>query len=295
MLDNKELQFTGKTVEDAVAAACQELKIDSLDGVDFEIVQMPKKSLFKKATPAILKVTLPQSKTQAAQEYLQSILKALQLEKITFTVEEQEENAVITLAGEGLNVIIGRHGETLDALQYLCSLVASRANGSYFRVTLDSGDFRKRREKTLQALAVKMANNALRHGRKVTLEPMNPYERRIIHSEVQKIEGVSSTSIGEEPNRRVVILLDHPSENTGAGDIVDANRKSGRPPRNGNGNYRGRSDRGERRTGGRRDGRRDRGERRPSQTIDPKTVPERQVAPSEAKDLPLYGKINIDD
>ena len=267
MLDNKELQFTGKTVEDAVAAACQELNIDSLDGVDFEIVQMPKKSLFKKATPAILK--------------------ALHLEKVTFTVEEQEENAVITLEGEGLNVIIGRHGETLDALQYLCSLVASRANGGYFRIILDSGDFRKRREKTLQALAVKMANNALRNGRKVTLEPMNPYERRIIHSEVQKIEGVSSTSIGEEPNRRVVILPDHPNENAGA--IVDANRKSGRPSRGGN--YRGRNERGDRRSSGRRD----RGERRPSQTIDPKTVPERQVAPSEAKDLPLYGKISMDD
>ncbi len=294
---SKEIFATGKTIDEAIAAACSELGVDNLDGLDFEIVDMPKKSLFKKSVPAKIKVTVPESKAQVALDYLQSILDAMGLNGITMQADEKEEGAVITLAGEGLNVVIGRHGETLDSLQYLTGLVASRASGEYYRITLDCGNFRDRREKTLQSLARRMAQQAVRTGRSMTLEPMNPYERRIIHSEVQKVEGATSTSIGEEPNRKVIISSTNPRpqrdnrsrnynrrprENAeGSDGVVDANRKP----------YRERSSKpygGDRRRG-------PRGERRPSQTIDPKTVTERQVAPSEAKDLPLYGKINLDD
>ncbi len=111
----------------------------------------------------------------------------------------------IVLEGENLGAIVGRRGETLDALQYLTTLVANRGEGDYQRITLNIGNYREKREKTLRSLARRMANQALKTGRNMTLEPMNPYERRIIHTAVQDVKGVTSWSVGEEPNRKVVI------------------------------------------------------------------------------------------
>ncbi len=114
-------------------------------------------------------------------------------------------NLAIVLEGDHLGTIVGRRGETLDALQYLTMLVANRGEGEYQRITLNIGDYREKRERTLRSLARRMANQALKQGRNMTLEPMNPYERRIIHTAVQEVKGVTSWSVGDEPNRRVVI------------------------------------------------------------------------------------------
>ena len=137
--------------------------------------------------------------------YLKTILDKLGCENIKITVCEIEGGSQITLTGEGLGVVIGHRGETLDALQYLVSLAANAGMSGYYRVVLNTGDFRQKREQTLIALAKRMSEQAIRSGKCRTLEPMNPYERRIIHTTVQGIDGVTSTSFGEGNGRRVVI------------------------------------------------------------------------------------------
>lgn len=150
-----------------------------------------------------------EGKARTAADYVKSVLAEMGV-AAEISVAFTDNGIVMRLSGEGLGVIIGRRGETLDALQYLSGLVANRQEGDYMRVTIDSGNYREKRERTLQQLARKLSASAVRYGRPSTLEPMNPYERRIIHSTVSGIEGVTSSSIGEEPNRRVVISPTNP-------------------------------------------------------------------------------------
>ncbi len=199
-------------------------------------------------------------------KYLQSILSKLGCENINITVAEIEGGAQITLKGDGLGVVIGHRGETLDALQYLVSLAANAGVSGYYRIVLNTGDFREKREQTLVALAKRMAEQAIRSGKCRTLEPMNPYERRIIHTTVQGIEGVISTSFGEGGGRRVVIAPE------------------GKEPRPRN-DYKGRGGRGSR--GGRNDRRG--GARREAYKpqVDPSRTPVK-----DAGAMPLYGRID---
>lgn len=144
-------------------------------------------------------------KVERAAAYLRDIMLAMGFEEIEVTPCYYEDNVSMQLKGAQLGVVIGRRGETLDSLQYLVSLVANRGEGEYIRINIDSGNYREKREKTLTALAKKLANQALRTGKSVTLEPMNPYERRVIHGAVSEVTGATSTSVGVDPNRRVVI------------------------------------------------------------------------------------------
>ena len=146
-----------------------------------------------------------EAKAAAAVEYITQVLHAMGNEAVEVTPKFTHNGVSLVLTGADLGVVIGRRGETLDALQYLSGLVANRLEGDYLRVTIDSGNYREKREKTLDDLAHKLATTAVRTGRSYTLEPMNPYERRIIHAAVSRVKGVTSSSIGEEPNRRVVI------------------------------------------------------------------------------------------
>lgn len=166
------------------------------------------------------------AKLQAAQEYLQSILDKMGVEGVTMTVEEGEESATITLNGEHLGILIGHHGETLDALQHLTTLVCNRLDGKYFRVTLDCGQYRDKRQKALKDLAKRTSIKVARTGRSQMLEPMNPYERRIVHSVVTEMEGVTSKSKGEDPNRRVIILPTNPRPKSSGS--YDRRRSGGR-------------------------------------------------------------------
>ena len=201
---------------------------------------------------------LPEGSSAAkASAYIKDVMTKLGCENVTVSAAEVDGAIYLQLDGEKLGVVIGRRGETLDALQYLTSLAANTGSG-YQKVTLNIGNYREKREQTLVSLAKRVSDQVLRTGRSRTLEPMNPYERRIIHTAVQEIEGVSSNSVGEGSGRRVVISPE-------GGDR--------RPPR--------RDDR----RGGRR------GDRRPSQTVaataDPNRAPKK-----DAPDLPLYGRIN---
>ncbi len=191
--------------------------------------------------------------------YLTKILAGLGCENVQMKVAPRENGAAIILEGEGLGVIIGRRGETLDSLQYLASLAAKNGSG-YFKVSLNIGDYRERRQQTLVSLAKRVSGQVIRTGRSRSLEPMNPYERRIIHTAIQEIEGVVSNSVGEGSRRRVVIYPE------GADMTAPAPRE--------------RNDR----RGGRGRGR----DRRPSNTV--ATAPTRE--PKKDSDIPLYGKIN---
>lgn len=137
--------------------------------------------------------------------YVENILRIMGIEDVKVNPKYYEDNVCLQLTGTGLGVIIGRRGETLDSIQYLSSLVANRGEGDYIRINIDSGNYREKRERTLEALARKLANTAVRTGKSTTLEPMNPYERRVIHGAVSQVKGATSSSIGVDPNRRVVI------------------------------------------------------------------------------------------
>ena len=149
----------------------------------------------------------PNSQAGKAFAYLKEVLVKLGCEEVDAVISEVEGGSKITLKGsDKLGVIIGRRGETLDALQYLASLVANENGGGYYRIVIDIGNYREKRESTLEALAKRTAGQVLRTGRSRSLEPMNPYERRVIHTAIQNIEGVESTSVGDGANRRVVII-----------------------------------------------------------------------------------------
>ncbi|MGN0610195.1 MAG: RNA-binding cell elongation regulator Jag/EloR [Ruminiclostridium sp.] len=167
-------------------------------------------------------------KVAMAVAYLEKVLTALGVEDFKVNVIEKEDITVLDIVGEKLGIVIGRRGETLDSLQYLAILASNRHDEPYCRITVDCNGYRDKREETLKALAERTANKVLRQGRRITLEPMNPYERRIIHSKVAEIEGVYSNSIGEEPYRKVVISASQPHrDNVRRNDRRGAGRRNG--------------------------------------------------------------------
>lgn len=179
------------------------------------------------AAPAVSDADHTQ-KVAMAVAYLEKVLTALGVEDFKVNVIEKEDITVLDIVGEKLGIVIGRRGETLDSLQYLAILASNRHDEPYCRITVDCNGYRDKREETLKALAERTANKVLRQGRRITLEPMNPYERRIIHSKVAEIEGVYSNSIGEEPYRKVVISASQPHrDNTRRNDRKGAGRRNG--------------------------------------------------------------------
>lgn len=206
---NRDIVATGKTVEDAINSACETLGVDR-EKVEVEILELPSKRLLGLlgASDAKVKVSYKETIEERAKSYLCEILDKMSLTDITVESTEDDDGIKFDLTGEGLGIIIGHRGETLDAIQYLVSLVANRGEEKYKRITIDTGDYREKREKTLTSLARRIAQNAVKTRRSTTLEPMNPYERRIIHTAVQEIRGAASWSVGEDPNRRVVIGIE---------------------------------------------------------------------------------------
>ena len=202
----REITVTADTIDEAKQKACQELGTD-MEKTQFEILQQPEKKILGLfgGSPAKVRAFYEITPIESAKAYLEEILKYMDLGEIEITAEEDENGAVITLDGENVAYIIGHRGETLDALQYLTGLVANHVDQSYYRISINIGNYREKREKTLEILGRKLAFKALKTGQKTSLEPMNPYERRIIHTAVQKVKGASSWSEGEDMQRHVVI------------------------------------------------------------------------------------------
>lgn len=199
-----ERNFIAKTVEEAVLAAKQEL---GLEEINYEVIAEPKKGLFGMKGEAEIKVIFDVSKAEKAKNYIENALKIMNITINGIEVTENEDGAFIDIQvdDESEGVVIGRRGENLDAMQYLASLAVNRATADYYRITLDCCGYREKRKETLRKLAFRMAKNAVKSGRAVVLEPMNPFERRIIHSAVSEFDGATSHSEGEEPYRKVII------------------------------------------------------------------------------------------
>ncbi len=207
------------TIEEAQKKACEELGSD-FEKTSFEILQQPEKKKFGLfgGSPAKVRAYIEVTPLESAQAYLSDILAKMGLTDIQMSAEEVEGGAVINIEGENVGFIIGHRGETLDALQYLAGLVANHIDQGYYRISINIGNYREKREKTLEILGRKLAFKALKTGAKTSLEPMNPYERRIIHTAVQKVRGATSWSEGENMQRHVVIGPDpeyKPSYNKG--------------------------------------------------------------------------------
>ena len=227
------------------------------------------------------------AKVKAAVEYLQEVIAKMGVENVTFSAVQKGEATIIRLDGEHLGALIGRRGETMESLSYLASLVANRLEGDYIKLGLDVAGYRDKRESDLTALAQRIGAKVRKTGRSFAMEPMNPYERRIIHSAISKMEGVRSESKGEGRDRRVVIYSTAPdaqTENT-YGERRPRGGRPGngrRPGGNRNGGYRGgsRSEHGDHNgnRGGYR-GSRNGGNRGPR----PSGVPERTYAPRDAE------------
>lgn len=325
----KEIIATGKTVEQALEAACAELGVSS-DEVNYEVLEVPVKKFFK-SIPAKVRVTYgeeevvvpkeepkaavsvkkpepkkeqapkaesapqkqaePQPKKQAeapampatgekadaAVAFMKEVIAAMGVEVDAVSAVKQGEATIIRVEGEKVGALIGRRGETMEALSYLAGLVANRTGGDYEKIGLDVAGYRSKREQDLAALARRVGAKVQKTGRSQALEPMNPYERRIIHSVIGEMENLSSESTGEGAARRVVVRSTAP----------------------------GAVDGGERNRGGRNRGGRGRGGK-PRQAAPHQDRPERKAPTGEAPvavprsttldekiDLPLYGKIEF--
>ena len=222
------------------------------------------------------------SKVKAAVEYLQEVITRMGVNDVTFSAVQKGEATIIRLDGEKLGALIGRRGETMESLSYLASLVANRLEGDYIKLGLDVAGYRDKRESDLTALAQRIGAKVRKTGRSFAMEPMNPYERRIIHSAIGKMEGVRSESKGEGRDRRVVIYSTAPDAQTD--NTYGERRPRGNGRRNGgnrNGGYRGNrnGDRNGSNRGGYRSGPRPAGSRGGRGS----SVPERTYAPRDAE------------
>ncbi|MBE6596448.1 MAG: protein jag [Ruminococcaceae bacterium] len=209
----KEVVISAKTVEEALELAARELGADSVEKLEYTVDEEPKKGFLGiGATLAKITATYNVGGEEDALAMVKELLANMNVESTVTMTDGEAGEKKITVEGGNAAILIGHHGETLDALQYLANLAANKkVNGEkreYVKISVDVEGYRAKREETLRALARRMAEKVLKYKKSVMLEPMNPYERRIIHSEVQKIEGVSTNSIGSDSNRKVVMYLD---------------------------------------------------------------------------------------
>lgn len=218
------IEVSGKTLDDAITEACQKLTVTS-DRLDYEVIEKGtsgflgfaakqavikariKDDSVKESKPEKKEVTsIESSEGNDPKEFLSKVFAAMGME-VNIDVKRTEEEISIDLSGDDMGVLIGKRGQTLDSLQYLTSLYVNKGSSGYIRVKVDTENYRNRRKETLENLAKNLAYKVKRTKRSVTLEPMNPYERRVIHSALQNDKYVSTHSEGEEPYRRVVITL----------------------------------------------------------------------------------------
>lgn len=208
VLGMKTIEMVGKTVEDAVKNALNELRVTE-DKIEYEVLEEGSKGLFKLlgSKPARVRVKVKRDYIFEAKTFLRDVLNSMNI-KSEIRIKEENDAVKITLTGPDMGILIGYRGETLDSLQYLVSLVVNKGHETaYKRVVLDTENYRSKREETLKRLAQKVAGTVRRTGKLIRLEPMNPYERRIIHSALQDDYSIQTYSEGEEPFRRVVVDL----------------------------------------------------------------------------------------
>lgn len=209
----RHAEASGKTIDEAKENALAALGLTSDEGVEFTVTEKGKKGILGiGAAPAKVIAEYTVKGEQLALEFVKTLIDNMGLELQISSNPGNNDDTVIDIRGEGAGVLIGHHGDTLDSLQYLANLAANKKEDGekrdFVRITVDVEGYRAKREETLRTLARRMADKVLKYKKSVMLEPMNPYERRIIHSEIQNIEGVSTNSIGTENNRKIVVYLE---------------------------------------------------------------------------------------
>lgn len=240
----QEIVISAKTVEQAIAEGARALNAPE-EEVNYEILQEPKKGFLGIGEQlAKVKVSYTPSRGNAAQQFLETLLQEMEVH-VTVRCREEEDRVQLQMEGDDAGILIGYHGETLDALQYLTNLAVSRQfsresgeDSEYRHISLDADGYREKREEVLRSLARRTAAKVRRYHRSVTLEPMNPSDRRIIHSEVQNVAGVATESVGSEGHRCVVVFPEGQTPNP--------------EPRRGGERQSRQRDRGGRRSSGRR-------------------------------------------
>lgn len=199
---------SGKTVA-AAAQAGAEMLGKTIEEVDYVVVEEPKSGFLGiGASDAVVKVFVKETPALKALEFVETVLSDMGITADISITSEDDEGATIDVNGDGLGVLIGHHGDVLDSLQYLATLVANKDLDDFYRITVDVEGYRAKREQTLRSLARRMAQKVLKYNKGFALEPMNAYERHIIHSEVQEIEGVGTYSIGDGAERKIIITLE---------------------------------------------------------------------------------------
>ena len=202
------VEFSAKTVDDAITDACQKFTVSS-DKLEYEVVEEGSSGFLGIGSkPAIIKARVKSSVTDIAKDFLKDVFEAKDM-VVVVNVKYNESDRVmdIDLSGDDMGVLIGKRGQTLDSLQYLVSLVVNKDVEDYIRVKVDTENYRQRRKDTLENLAKNISYKVKRTKRAVSLEPMNPYERRIIHSALQNDKYVTTHSEGDEPFRHVVVTI----------------------------------------------------------------------------------------
>lgn len=202
---NRSVTKSAKTIDEAIDYALRELNLSSED-VEIEVIDEGNKGFLGLigSKEAVVKVIEKNTEIKQAKEFLYSIFEKMNM-NVNIKCEKKDDVLNIYLYGEKMGILIGRRGETLDSLQYLTSLAVNKGKENYIKINIDTENYRKKRKDTLVRLAKKLADKVLIYRRSITLEPMNPYERRIIHSTLQDNKLVTTYSIGEEPNRKVII------------------------------------------------------------------------------------------
>lgn len=209
----KETITTGKTTDDAVAAGAAALG-KTVDKVKYEIIEEARKGILGiGASMAKVRVYLEETPSLIAVSFVETLLTNMKIEAKVVIDSEDSEGSVISVCGENLGLLIGRHGDVLDSIQYLATLAANKGKDEFYRITLDIENYREKRAETLKTLARRMSDKVLKYRKSFALEPMNAYERRIIHSECQQIPGVTTYSIGDGAERKIVIAPEGKNKN----------------------------------------------------------------------------------
>jgi len=211
----KTIEVQGRTEEEAIENALEQLKM-SRDDVSVEIVEQARTGfLGLKNTPAIVKVAYEsqEGRTEQVDTFLTGLFERMDVE-VSLDIKEENDSINVVLTGKEPGALIGRRGETLDAIQHLTNYVVNRSVSGRVRINLDAENYRQRRNEALESLASKTAGKVIKYRRNLTLDPMNAYERHVIHTALQEHEQVSTFSVGSEPNRRVVVAFGNNSEST---------------------------------------------------------------------------------
>ena len=214
---SKVVEATGKTIDEAIANGLKLLGGIDRDLVSVEVLEKPKAGfLGLGGTPARVSLSCPEEGVAKVTSFLEGLLERMgATAEITATEDEDNNTISVDLAGQNMGILIGRRGETLDAIQHITTLVANHGEEKHVRVLLDTENYRQKREESLTRLAQKVAGQVQKYRRNKVLEPMNAYERHVIHAALQDVENVSTSSTGTEPNRRVVISYTGPGASAG--------------------------------------------------------------------------------